>query len=223
MIAPPETISAMRRVSRSRGENPSRRSVRVLAALHARISARRGRIQRYDMALRFDLDGVQGKSRSCWFPKVAPWNLLLHSDWRNQAAAGDLCQALPKPVKSLPEHMPRLTWASAHKNVRVISDGTVLDAVWNRKVAGKLAGLEYSLEVGVQKTRRDNGFRRRVAVSAQPVRVRATDHFRHAVAAAIKVDRCGFTGIASEDAYGGIIRWERIANAKHRIGHFAPT
>jgi hypothetical protein len=25
----------------------------------------------------------------------------------------------------------------------------------------------------------------------------------------------GFTGVAGEDADGGIIRWERIANAKH--------
>src|SRR5215467_5173452 len=89
--------------------------------------------------------------------------------WRKRAAAGDLRQSLPKRVKSLPEHMPRLTGASAHKNVRVIPDGNVLDAVWNRKVAGKFAGFEYSLEVGAQKTRRDHGFRRRVAVSAQPM------------------------------------------------------
>ena len=81
----------------------------------------------------------------------------------------------------------------------------------------------YGFEVGAQKTRCDHRFRRRVAVSAQPVRVRATDHFRQPLAAAIKIDRCGFTGIAGEDADGGIIRWERIANAKHRIGHFAPT
>src|SRR5262249_52507894 len=71
---------------------------------------------------------------------------------RNQAAAGDLRQALPKPVKSLPEPMPRLTCAAAHKNVCMIPDGNVLDAVWNRKVAGKFARLEYSLEVGAQKT-----------------------------------------------------------------------
>jgi hypothetical protein len=90
--------------------------------------------------------------------------------WRNQAAAGDLRQALPKPVESLPEHMPRLTWASAHKNVRVIPDRTVLDAVWNRKVAGKFAGLEYSLEVGAQKTRvcSQNGNRRRMEL-CEPV------------------------------------------------------
>jgi hypothetical protein len=42
--------------------------------------------------------------------------------------------------------------------------------------------------------------RRRVAVSAQPVRVPATDHFRQAVAATIKIDRCRFTGITGEDA-----------------------
>ena len=58
----------------------------------------------------------------------------------NQAGAGDLHEGLPKPVKSLPEHIPRLLWVPAHKNVRVIPDGVVLDPVGNRKVAGQLTG-----------------------------------------------------------------------------------
>src|SRR5215472_9087629 len=103
--------------------------------------------------------------------------------------------------------MPRLTWSPAHKNVGVI-DGNALDAVRNRKVAGKLAGLEYALEVGALKTRRDNGFRRRVAVSTQPVRIAATDHFRQAVVAAIKIDGCGLAGIGGENADRGIIPWQ---------------
>jgi hypothetical protein len=48
----------------------------------------------------------------------------------------------------------------------MIPDGTIHDAVWNRKVAGKFAGLEYFLEVCTQKTHRDHELRRRVAVPA---------------------------------------------------------
>src|SRR5262249_28019272 len=125
--------------------------------------------------------------------------------------------------KSLPEHMPRLMRVPAHKDVGAISDGAILYAVRNGNVAGKFARRKDSLQIGAQKARRDNGFRRRIAVPAQPVRVLATDHFRQAVAAAIEIDGRGFTGISGEDTDGGIIRWERIANANHRVSHFAPT
>jgi len=96
--------------------------------------------------------------------------------------------------------MPRLTWLPAHKDVRAISDGAVLDAVRNGNVSGQLARRKSSLKVGVQKTRRDNGLRRRIAVPAQPVRVLTTDHFWQTVAAAIEIDGSGFTGISGEDA-----------------------
>jgi hypothetical protein len=82
-----------------------------------------------------------------------------------------ISQGLPKPVKSLPEHIPRLLWVPAHKNVRVIPDGVVLDPVGNRKVAGYLTGRKDRLEVGAQKTCGDNGLRRRIAVPAQPMRI----------------------------------------------------
>ena len=45
----------------------------------------------------------------------------------------------------------------------MIADPDIHDAVWNRKVAGKFAGLEYRLEIGARKTRRNDRFRRRVA------------------------------------------------------------
>src|SRR5215469_2119067 len=105
-----------------------------------------------------------------------------------------LRQALPKPAKSLPEQMPRLARVPAHEDVRAIADGAVLDAVRNTNVAGQLAGRKDSLEVGTQKPRRDNGFRRRIAVPSEPVRVRATDHFRQAVVAAIEIDGRSLTG-----------------------------
>jgi len=143
--------------------------------------------------------------------------------WRKQAGAREVRQALPEPVSSLPEHMPRLTWVPTDEDIRVISDGAVLNAEWNDKVVGKFAGLENSLEVGAQKTRRDDGFRRRIAVPAQPVRVRATDHFRQASAAAVEIDGSGLTGIAGENTNRGVIRRERVANANHCVGHFAPS
>ena len=71
--------------------------------------------------------------------------------WRKQAGAREVRQALPEPLSSLPEHMPRLTWVPTDEDIRVIPDGAVLNAEWNDKVVGKFAGLENSLEVGAQK------------------------------------------------------------------------
>ena len=56
---------------------------------------------------------------------------------------------LTEPMEPLPQQMPRLARASAYEDVGAIPDGNVLDAIWNRKPAGKLAGLEHRLEVGV--------------------------------------------------------------------------
>ena len=109
-------------------------------------------------------------------------------------------------MKSPPEYIPRLTWAPTHENVRVIPDGVILDAVGNRKMASQLAGRKDGLEVGAQKTCRDNRLGLRIAVPAQPMRVRAADHFRKSVTAAIEIDGGGFTGIASQNADGGVIR-----------------
>ena len=53
-------------------------------------------------------------------------------------------------MKSLPEHIPRLLWVPAHKNLQVIPDAVVLDPVGNRKVAGQLTGRKDRLEVGME-------------------------------------------------------------------------
>ena len=55
---------------------------------------------------------------------------------------------LTEPMEPLPQQMPRLARASAHEDIGAIPDGNVLDAIWNRKLAGKLAGLEHRIEVG---------------------------------------------------------------------------
>ena len=73
-------------------------------------------------------------------------------------------------------------------------------------MASQLAGRKDGLEVGAQKTCRNNRLGLRIAVPAQPMRVRAADHFRKSVTAAIEIDGGGFTGIASQNADGGVIR-----------------
>ena len=89
-------------------------------------------------------------------------------------------------------------------------------------MASQLAGGKDGLEVGAQKTCRDNRLGLRIAVPAQPMRVRAADHFRKSVTAAIEIDGGGFTGIASQNADGGVMR-QLIASANHCIRHFAPA
>ena len=43
------------------------------------------------------------------------------------------------------------------------------------------------------------------------------------MAAAVEIDGGGFTGIAGQNADGGVIRLQRIANANHCIRHFTPA
>src|SRR6516164_1238942 len=132
-------------------------------------------------------------------------------------------RTLPEPVGSPPEHMPGLTRTPADEYVDVISDGDVLDAEGNGHVASKLARLENGFQVADEKTRRNDGFGRWIAIPAQPVRVRAADYFRQASTAAVKVDRGGLTGIAGQNANRGAVGRQRIANANHGASHLGPA
>jgi hypothetical protein len=62
--------------------------------------------------------------------------------------------------------MPGLTRTPADEYVGVISDGDVLDAEGNGHVASKLARLENGFQVAAEKTRRNDGFGRWIAIPA---------------------------------------------------------
>jgi hypothetical protein len=85
----------------------------------------------------------------------------------------------------------------------VVPDGAVLDAVWNRKVAGKFAGLEYSLEVGCRKPAAITVFGGGLPYPRSQCEFPPLITSGSPVAAAIKIYRCGLTGVAGEDADGG--------------------
>ena len=131
--------------------------------------------------------------------------------------------ALPEPVDLPPEHMPRLTRTPADEDICVSSDGAVLDTEGNGDVASSLARLENGFEVAAEKTRRNDGLGRGIAVTPQPMGVRAADYFRQASTAAVKVDGGGLTRIAGQNANRLAVARERIANADHSAGHFGPA
>src|SRR3954467_15281501 len=107
---------------------------------------------------------------------------------------------LPEVATTLPELWPRLARIAAEEDVGMIFALLVLDAVAIGVVADEFATLKECVDVVAAETENDQGSRRRIGITAQPIRVGPTDWLWQSEILAIHSDRSGFAVIGGKDA-----------------------
>src|SRR5437899_1162827 len=127
-------------------------------------------------------------------------------------------------LKGFPELGPAWTKMAAEKNLGVSSRLLIGDAVMVPGFCRHFVGLEVVLDEIARFTKDNHRFRRRIAVTARPKRIRSTDRPRQTVTWPVEIDRAGFAIICSQNPQPSSVRFrQRVSNAGDRFDKFWPA